>query len=160
MMQSCFLISDVNVLPSYCKENVYAYIWKVLYFLTSLSQVIDLVAILPFYVELAGGNERVNVNYIKILRLTRGVRIFKIVKNNHTILWAVLYEGAMTSAEVLMIMGLGSFVFACMIFAFEGGELDETDGLYYRNDLYFDGQEISPFRVIYFCFNQQAFVAS
>lgn len=95
---------------------------KLLKFATNIYTIIDVIAILPTYIELAmGGNSNSATSFIRILRV---FRILKLAKGLVGII-AVFYRAMIASLDALMIMAF-SFVIAvvicgCIMFICEAG---------------------------------------
>jgi len=114
----------------------------VLRYVTTLSNIIDLVSILPFYIELvlllagvsAGGLTVLSV--LRLIRLTRITRIFKMSKNFEGLI--MLLRSLKKSGPALMMlfafMGISGILFATLIFTIEGGEYDVHRKQYVRVD--------------------------
>eukprot|EP00929_Paragymnodinium_shiwhaense_P080561 TRINITY_DN42022_c0_g1_i1.p1 TRINITY_DN42022_c0_g1~~TRINITY_DN42022_c0_g1_i1.p1 ORF type:complete len:919 (+),score=145.64 TRINITY_DN42022_c0_g1_i1:108-2864(+) len=152
-------ISTVHALPSSAPRRLLA-TWK--YFKLPLNM-IDLIAILPFYVNLVVGN----VGPVRVLRLARILRLFKAAKH---------HPGMMMLAEVMVMSGLPLLIlmffniiltvlFAALIYFAEGlrysvapeftapggacgDEACHPYGTYVRQAASLEEDEVSPFRSI------------
>ena len=95
---------------------VYNYFW-------SPKNVIDFVAILPFYITLLSPGANASLSFVRILRLLRVVRAFNSGANLGVI--NMLVETIRGSVEVMvfifLIGGLFIFIFGSIIFDVEGG---------------------------------------
>jgi hypothetical protein len=115
--------------------------------------VIDLVAVAPFIVELFPVQLAFGTGFIRMLRLARVFRIFKIGKNN---VYMVLLGSTLSkSLPALMLMGfflaLGVIIFGSTMYFIESGTYtyDATyRGEYIREDLYGVKNEETPFTSI------------
>lgn len=114
----------------------------VIKYIITLSNLIDLISILPFYIEQilvlagvdAGGLTVLSV--LRLIRLTRITRIFKMSKNFEGLI--MLLRSLKKSGPALMMlfafMGISGILFATLIFTIEGGEYDEHRKQYVRVD--------------------------
>jgi hypothetical protein len=112
---------------------------------------IDLMAILPFYLALDPNMQDNNFSFIRILRLARIFRIFKVGKYSGSIV--VLFRTLSKSIVALQILVLftviGMLLFGSLIHFAEGGSYDATTALFLRDTKYNDGsKEVSPYRSI------------
>jgi voltage-gated potassium channel Kch len=121
---------------------------KIYRFMVATLNLIDLVAILPFYIEFVipsstGGSLAV----FRVLRLARVFRIFKIGKYSASMQSFGRVMSKSLDALVLMIffVVIGAVLFGSMMFFAEGGEFDETLGKYMRDDLTGSAREETPF---------------
>ena len=121
--------------------------------------VIDLLAILPFYIQIAtdavepsgGAGAGFNLSWVRVLRLTRIVRIFKIAKFSNSL--TALVNAIRDSADELMALaslwGMLLIVLGAMVHFFEQEKYEGALGYYTRQDLYRNGEyEQSPFQSI------------
>jgi len=106
-----------------------------------LWNVVDLISILPFYVEiiLAALNLDSQLSYLSVLRLfrlTRITRIFKMSKNLEGLI--MLSKSLKKSGPALLMlfafMGIAGVFFATLIFTFESGHYDTYRRQYVRED--------------------------
>jgi hypothetical protein len=127
---------------------------KIFYkYVTSPMNVIDLVAIIPFYVGLMT-NTQSSVSVIRILRLGRMMRVFKVGKYN--VGTRLLVETIKESMPALSLMCFFTLLlvvlFGSLVFFAEGGQYtvsaDYPEGAYLRTNILANGQEESPFRSI------------
>ena len=124
----------------------------VMYFF-SLSNIIDFVAIVPFYISL-GSSQSSSSSFVRILRLTRCLRLLKLMKNNESM--HVLHLTMKESVPVLTILAffimLIAICFGSIIYIFEGGDFrvnnDVPDGAFMRIDVAGTGSEVSPVKSI------------
>jgi hypothetical protein len=139
---------------------------KVFDFITTPLNIIDLVAILPFYIELVFGGKVDGLNVVRLLRIAR---IFRMTKSLDTYRnWVqLLMEVILLSVSGLQILAfvffLGLILFASLLFFTEEGSyrpppyaIDDTytddelgsNGIYTRQDYTGYQNEISPFSSI------------
>lgn len=123
---------------------------KLLSFILSPLNVVDFVAIAPYYVNLVsptgtGGSLAI----IRVLRLARVLRVFKFGSRMEGLL--LLGRTMQASADVLVFLLffvlLGVVLFGSIMFFCESGEYDETTGKFMRPDLNGD-LEPTPFQSI------------
>jgi len=137
----------------YKLDPVYTIPRTIFKYVTNPMNIIDLVAILPFYVGLVTDTQS-SVSVIRILRLGRMMRVFKVGKYNvgtrllvETIKESIPALSLLTFFTLLLVVLFGSLVF----FA-EGGQYtistDYPEGAYLRTNVLANGQEESPFRSI------------
>ena len=119
-------------------------------YVTNVMNLIDVVAILPFYFGLMT-NTQSSVSVIRILRLGRMMRVFKVGKYNvGTRLLVETIRESIPALSLLMFFTLLLVVlFGSLVFFAEGGEYtisaDYPDGAYLRTNLFNNGKEESPF---------------
>jgi hypothetical protein len=124
-----------------------------------MSSLIDLCAILPYYVEVgmiaSGGSQMSSSSsFIRVLRLARLLRILKLGKSNKMII--VIMRTLRVSAPALSLtgffLGLGTITFASIFYIIEQGTFtvtaDQSDGAYYRDNLQGSSKEVTPFKSI------------
>ena len=149
-----------NILPRYFDieyiddlyklDPVYSKIKKLILYFFDPMNVIDLVAILPFYVGLLTDTQS-SVSVIRILRLGRMIRVFKVGKYNvGSRLIAQTVRESIPALSLLMFFTLLLVVlFGSLVFFAEGGVYtispDYPDGAYLRTNLLANGKEESPF---------------
>ncbi len=125
---------------------------KVYAFLRSPINLIDLLAILPFYIELAVGGAAGNVGLtvFRILRLGRIFRIFKLSKysTGMQLMGRVILASADAMGLLLFFIAIGVIVFGSIMFFAEAGEYDPVTGVYMRRAFTGDEMEPTPFTSI------------
>ena len=140
--------------PKLCNDSMY----KTWLFATSKMNLVDLFAILPFYIGLLdqawSGN---SLSVLRILRLARVFRVFKIGKYSEG---ALLYSEVLrSSAEALYLLVFFSFitsvVMGSLMYSVERGnwvadgcidqETNERRGCFMRDNIAGTGKEESPF---------------
>jgi len=93
--------------------------------------VIDLLAILPYYMELTLGNaEFGGLIILRVLRLTRVFRLFKLSRymSRLIILKQVMQESKQILSSFLFIVAIGIIIFSSLMFIIERGTYDEDSG--------------------------------
>ena len=112
---------------------------------------VDLVAIVPYYVEIAAsGGAGGQMAVLRVLRLARILRIFKLAKYSETLqLFGKVMESSILALYILMaVCTMGMIVFGSIIFFCESGEWDPATGQYMRPALGGNSLEVSPFQSI------------
>lgn len=125
---------------------------KTLYYIRKPLNVIDLLAVLPFYLELIL-TSGASVSVVRVLRLARVFRVFKMGKNSKGV--KMLSDTLAASIAALSLLAffvaLGLVLFGAICYFVEGGTYtvtaDYPHGAYLRKD-FFGVDEISPFRSI------------
>ena len=106
-------------------------------YLTNAANIIDLVSVLPWYIEKAsaGGGLAV-LSVLRIIRLTRITRIFKMSKNFQglMVLFTTLKKSAAALLMLFAFMAIFSILFATLIYTFEAGTFDGHRMQYVRED--------------------------
>jgi hypothetical protein len=108
-------------------------------FALSVFNLIDLLSILPFYLELAFDLvSGANAALLRVVRLVRVFRIFKISKYTGAAWISIFSEAMRESAQPLLMLGvvamIGCVFFSSAMFFAERGELRAEDLVYYRPD--------------------------
>ena len=127
---------------------------KVVVFATDLLNLIDLVAILPFYITLIGGSGLGGLAVLRVLRLSRVFRVLKLGKYSRSLhAFARVIKKSFNALAVLVLFMLLTMVLCgSLIFYAERGEFDETTGKYMRPNIMNNAMEESPFKSIPFGF--------
>jgi hypothetical protein len=113
--------------------------------------VVDLVAIVPYYIEIiAAGDAGGQMAVLRVLRLARILRIFKLAKYSDTLqLFGKVMESSIFALYILMaVCTMGMVVFGSLIYFAEGGTWDPETGEYMRLAFGGDSMEASPFQSI------------
>jgi hypothetical protein len=142
-------------------------------YMTSTMNLVDLVSIAPFYVEMGVNSENgVGLTFFRVLRLARVFRIFKMGKyaEGMGMLGKVMKLSAPAFTILLFFAVIGCIFFGALIFFFESGEYFGPDamcfpqdgmtcadagyleGAFLRFDLLGKDREVSPFISIPHCF--------
>jgi voltage-gated potassium channel Kch len=128
----------------------YIKIWK---YVSKGMNIIDLVAILPFFVSF-GTSSGGSVSIVRILRLARILRVFKVgsLKRYLTLLKKTVTKSLPALGLLLFFAFLGVILFASIIFFLEQGSFvvndDYPQGAYLRWNVLHSAKEESPFKSI------------
>jgi hypothetical protein len=125
---------------------------KTFVYVTRGLNLVDFAAIFPFYLGLITGSS--GLGFLRVLRLARVMRIFKLGKYSEGT--ALLYNTLGNSSSALMVLFffivIMVVVFGSLIFFFEQGKFKVTPdfpmGAYYRKSIRGVAEEISPFSSI------------
>jgi len=151
------------------KRDARSPLMKTWYFAIETMNVIDLVAIMPFYVNLMV-SEGGGLAVLRVLRLVRIFRIFKLGKynSNMQMFGSVIMQSMPALQLLVFFFALGVVLFGSMIYFAEQGswfgpdmicpgmvaagqidvlcrELGFTEGVYLRSNLLGNGKEVTPF---------------
>jgi hypothetical protein len=116
-------------------------------FAKRLMNMVDLLAILPFYVQLAIGGGGGGLAIFRVLRLARVFRVFKLGKysSGMQMFARVLYKSRDALYLLIFFVTIAVILFGSMIFFAEGGEYDAACDCFLRDNALGDGKEESPF---------------
>jgi hypothetical protein len=124
---------------------------KYFHYITEWKNVVDLATIIPFYIFIDEDEHSSSFNFIRILRLSRVLHVFKLTKDNEML--HLLERTVRLSLPALslwfFVAGLGMVLFGSIIFFCEGGHFLATEeyphGAFFRKDIYNDHHELTPF---------------
>jgi hypothetical protein len=120
---------------------------KVVLFMLSPLNVVDLAAIAPFYIALAGVSMQNGTAIVRVVRLARVIRLLRLTKGMEGI--SVLSATMANSAEALSFLTffllLAVILFGSIVFFCEEGVYDADTGLWMRPTIDGTGTESSPF---------------
>ncbi|CAE7393688.1 Kcnb2, partial [Symbiodinium microadriaticum] len=131
----------------------YPWYRKIYKYCTSTMNVIDLIAILPFYVGFATDSGS-SVSIVRILRLARVLRVFKIsgFSSGMGFISAAIKSATPAIGILLFFTVLGVILFGSVIYFLESGSFvvnrDFPDGAYVRWDVLHEQKERTPFSSI------------
>jgi len=132
---------------------------RIITYITRPMNMIDAVAIVPFYIELALGSGAGGLAVLRVLRLARVFRIFKVGKYNEGInmLAQVMLLSVPAFNLLIFFSSIGVVLFGSLIYFAEGGRWHKPDdefpdGAYLRPDVLGTGREVTPFSSIPRCF--------
>lgn len=123
--------------------------WK--YFALKPFNLIDFLAIVPYYFGKIGGDDgAASFSVLRILRLGRVFRIFKLGKHSRDvhIYTSVLSESAGALGLMFFFTLLTAIVFGCLMYYVEKGDWDSDQSAYVRPSAFGDTMEPSPFESI------------
>lgn len=137
-----------------CNENLY----KTWLFMIQSFNIIDLLAILPFYVSILSreNSDIAKFSFIRILRLARVFRVFKLGKYTEgVVIYSQVFKKSAEALYLLLFFSLvTSIVMGSFIYYFEKGEwtingCSKSDGVVYscftREDIVGNQREESPY---------------
>lgn len=125
--------------------------WKIFLYGTSAMNVIDILAIIPFYIQLMT-SAGASFSFVRILRLARVLRVFKFGKSMKgiTLLSRTISKSVVSLAFVAFFITLGIILFGSIQYFVEGGNFEVTTD--YPNGAYIvtspSGKVPSNFRSI------------
>ena len=126
-------------------------------FCFELLNIIDFVAIVPFYIELAFGEDSSTAmsesseddgGSSAVIRILRLVRVFRVFKISRYMTWMSIFGKSMAESVsplsmFVFIIVIGMVFFSAIMYFFEKGEWDPVRENYYRED-----GKVSPFASI------------
>lgn len=139
-----------EILERYMDPDYVELWWVTIYrYVVQPLNIIDLVAIIPFYIELATDSGS-SLSIIRILRLARVIRLIKSGKGRFTkglkILGNTLVSSAPMNAFLLVIALILFIICGAIGYLIEGGTFEVTaeypEGVYMRTDVL--GQHLEP----------------
>mmetsp|Transcript_29080 Transcript_29080/g.49299 ORF Transcript_29080/g.49299 Transcript_29080/m.49299 type:complete len:851 (+) Transcript_29080:107-2659(+) len=133
-------------LSSCISPKLQVHLDKTAVFILRPMNIIDLIAILPFYLENATG-ESINLTSLRIGRLIRLVKLFR--ENRMIPLLAnVMYLAADMLSQVFMLLLVFVLIAACFIYVCEEGVYDSDREKFLRENV-FGEKEPTPFTSVY-----------
>jgi len=132
---------------AYSRRSVLRSLALVLQWVLDPLNLVDLVAIAPYYVQLFVASSSVQLTFVRVLRLTRIIRLLKVIRGFSGVTVIVRTMAAASSALsfLLFMAALGVCLFGCLIFLCEGGKYDAATGLFLRENFSASGMEPTPF---------------
>ena len=123
-------------------------------YLTTPSNLIDLVAIVPFYISKANPDGSSSASFIRVLRLIRLLRLLKLAKKNDQMI--ILFQTISVSRPVLGILSffviIMAILFGSIMFLIEQGTFkvtaDYASGQYFSPSLNGESEVVSLFQSI------------
>eukprot|EP01059_Diplonema_ambulator_P008144 TRINITY_DN17679_c0_g1_i1.p1 TRINITY_DN17679_c0_g1~~TRINITY_DN17679_c0_g1_i1.p1 ORF type:complete len:662 (+),score=233.45 TRINITY_DN17679_c0_g1_i1:83-2068(+) len=99
--------------------------------------IIDLLAIVPYYIELAL-KSTVNLRFIRVVRLARVFRVLKMGKkyDGSEILYDVIKDSVPALLPPFFFLFLGMIFFSSLLYLCEQGTYDPADGRFYVDDIH------------------------
>lgn len=119
-------------------------------FFTSGMNYIDMVSILPFYVDLMAGGSETDLSVLRVLRLGRSLRLMKLSRYSRGIrLVTNAMEQSLDALQLFFfLLSIVMVVCSSAIYYTERGEYNEASGYWERVDPMTDTKGISPFQSI------------
>jgi len=106
---------------------------KRIQFMRDTLNLIDLVAIVPFYVELIiAGVEVPGLSVLRVMRLARVFRLFKVSKGSITVLTRTMSKSAKPLYMLVFLTMIATVLFASILYYVERGTYDEQTGVWIR----------------------------
>lgn len=137
---------------NFLMENEDKMLKKVKYFVLKAFNLIDLLAIVPYYFGLlsGGSNNAASFSVLRILRLGRVFRIFKLGKHSRDVhmFGSVLTQSFGPLVLMFFFTFLTAIVFGCLMYYVEKGDWSVSDQAYMRPAASGDMKEASPFESI------------
>jgi len=125
------------------KSHKYSGAYKTWVYAKKMLNIIDLLSILPFYVEkFVDASNSTSLSIVRILRLARVFRVFKVGKGNAGVqmLGKTVYVSMPALSLLAFFIVLGVILIGALIFFIEGGEFivnnDYPSGAYLINDFF------------------------
>lgn len=132
-------------------DPVYTWWYQSFIYIIQWKCLIDLATIVPFYVFYGATEGSTSFNFIRVLRLSRILHIFKLTKENEilNLLERTMWLSAPALALVSFVSGLGMVLIGSIMYYLEGGHFEYTDeypdGHWFRKNPLTEQHEISPF---------------
>ena len=136
------------LLVSFMPPNDENMLLKFFYFVTGPMNMIDLLAIMPFYIELIAGNgDDGSLAALRILRVARVFRVLKLGKYSTGMqMFAVVLKRSREPLLLLMFfLFIAVILFGCLIYFAESGVWSTELNGFVRPDTQGDGIELTPF---------------
>jgi len=131
-------------------EPFLAWYWQLHYYFWRPKNLVDMIAIMPYYVQYSG--ESANLSFIRVLRLFRVLRAFKMRPSGGvvTVVWQSLTDSAEVLFMLLFVAGMIVLIYGTVIYNLEQGTYtissDWPNGNWIRSNFYDNSQEESPFK--------------
>jgi len=139
--------------PMFCIRRAPEWFQKLWLFCLEPLNLIDFLAILPFYIELfigTGGGLGNKLTILRILRLLRVLRLFKLAKYvlYLRVYMEVCYKASSSFVIVFIFIGMSSMLTSALVFFCERGTWDEDEQAFMRYDATGHIREETPFKSI------------
>ena len=141
---------DLNP-DSAVEDPVFSYYYQTYRYASQYMNIIDLVAILPYYIGLGSGGGSGSVSIVRILRLARVLRVFKIggFSSGMALIGRAITKSLPAIGILFFFTTLGVILFGSVIFFLESGAYvvskDFPSGEYVRWNFNHSEKEKSPF---------------
>lgn len=132
------VIHGVTIVEAEPGENSWSGLFKTVRFVLEPMNLIDLIAILPYYIELSGA-ESASLTFIRLLRLFRVIRMMKVAKlsgssakfmDGMLMVGAVFRRSRQALSITFVVMMFAMVMASSVIFTFERGIYDPATGEY------------------------------
>ena len=135
------------------KSDTYSTSYKIFSYSSRALNVIDLIAILPYYIEIFAQSSGGGFSIIRVLRLARVFRIFKMGKGSSGVrmLWKTIYISMPALSLLAFFIALGVILFGALIYFIEGGDYmvtAEYPAGEYMTKTFWGDYDISRFRSV------------
>jgi voltage-gated potassium channel Kch len=124
------------------RSHRYSGLYKSWIYGIKMLNLIDLVAILPFYIEIIVGSGNSSLSVVRVLRLARVFRIFKMGKGSSGVqmLGKTIWISLPALSLLFFFIILGVILFGAIVYFLEAGDFkvlaDFPDGAYVTNDFF------------------------
>jgi len=108
-------------------------------FLVHPANILDLLAIVPFYIGVSSPNVSGDIEALRIFRTIRVVRLFRLLRvTKYLKILSIFGRAILMSKEaflvLIVVLMVTVVIAASIIYAVEKGTLDPRDGIHYRSD--------------------------
>ena len=132
-------------------DPVYTWYYQLFIYIFQWKCIIDIATIIPFYIFYNATEGSSSFNFIRVLRLSRILHVFKLTKENVILhlLERTMWLSAPALALVSFISGLGMVLIGSIMYYLEAGSFAYTtaypDGHWFRKNPITGIDEVSPF---------------
>jgi hypothetical protein len=132
-------------------DPVYTWWYQLTIYVCQWKCVIDIATIIPFYIFYNAAAGSTSFNFIRVLRLSRILHVFKLTKENEILhlLERTMWLSAPALTLVSFVSGLGMVLIGSIMYYLESGHFKYTseypDGHWFRTNPVTGIEEVSPF---------------